>query len=74
MKTDLDRLMEKAGLDALLVFGPTSHNPAMAYFMGRHHLSAGYLLKPRGSEPVHFHNPMEREEAACQRGAHREYL
>jgi Xaa-Pro aminopeptidase len=65
MKTDLDRLMEKAGLDALLIFGSTTHNPAMAYFMGRHHLSAGYLLKPRGGEPVHFHNPMEREEAAA---------
>jgi Xaa-Pro aminopeptidase len=65
MKSDLDRLMEEANIDALLVRGPAAHNPAMTYFIGLHHVSRGYLLKVRGSEPVHFHDPMEREEAAA---------
>ena len=29
MKTDLDQLMQDAGLDALLIFGPASHNAAI---------------------------------------------
>ncbi len=65
MKTDLDHLMEEANLDALLIRGPAMHNPAMAYFMGLHHISRGYLLKAHGAEPIHFHEPMEREEAAA---------
>ena len=64
MKSDLDRLMEESNIDALLVRGPAMHNPAMTYFLGLHHVSRGYLLKVRGAESVHFHNPMEREEAA----------
>lgn len=65
MKTDLDRLMDEGDLDALLIRGPAKHNPAMAYFMGLHHISRGYLLKARGADPIHFHDPMEREEAAA---------
>jgi len=65
MKPDLDRLMDEASLDALLIRGPAMHNPAMTYFMGLHHVSRGYLLKARGQEPVHFHEPMEREEAVA---------
>ncbi len=64
MKTDLDRLMEQAGLDALLVSGPAIHNPAMHYFTGNVHVNAGDLIKMRGKAPVLFCNPMEREEAA----------
>jgi Xaa-Pro aminopeptidase len=65
MKSDLDRLMEEANIDALLVRGPATHNPHMTYFLGIHHVSAGYLIKQRGADPVHFHLPMEREEAAA---------
>ena len=72
MKTDIDRLMKEANLDALLVFGPASHNAPMTYFTGLAHLSAGgngqppcFLLKMRGKDAIHFHNPMEREEAAA---------
>lgn len=64
MKSDIDRLMEEADLDALLVLGPTSYNPNMVYFTERIHLTFGYLLKKRGQEPVLFHQSMEREEAA----------
>lgn len=64
MKQDLDTLMEAAGLDALLVSGPATHNPAMFYFTGNVHVDPGELVKLRGKEPVLFCNPMEREEAA----------
>ncbi len=65
MKTDIDRLMKEADLDALLVFGPAAHNAPMTYFTGLAHLSEGFLLKIRDGKAIHFHNPMEREEAAA---------
>ncbi len=65
MKSDLDRLMQQADLDALLVLGAGSHNANMMYFTGRAHLSDGsLLLKVRGQPPVLFHHSMERDEAA----------
>ena len=64
MKSDLDRLMQDAALDALLVAGGTIHNPAMYYFTGGIHLLRGFLIKKRGEAPVLFHPSMEREEAA----------
>ncbi len=64
MKQDLDTLMEEAGLDALLVSGSATRNPAMFYFTGNVHVNYGDLVKLRGQEPVLFCNPMEREEAA----------
>jgi len=65
MKTDIDRLMKEADLDALLVFGPAAHNAPMTYFTGLVHLSVGFLLKIRDGKAIHFHYPMEREEAAA---------
>ena len=38
MRSDLETLMRDANLDSLLVLGASSHNPAMAYFVGRAHL------------------------------------
>jgi Xaa-Pro aminopeptidase len=64
MKSDIDALMEEAGLDALLVTGPAAHNPHMNYFTGLIHLTDGYLLKRREKDPVLFFRSMEREEAA----------
>lgn len=64
MKSDLDRLMVDAHLDALLVIGAAAANPSMGYFVGRAHITFGVVLKRRGQEPVLFHRPMEREEAA----------
>ena len=64
MKTDLDAFLEAHGLDALLVFGPAQHNPAMTYLTGGAHLTSALLVKPRGGEPALFYNPMERDEAA----------
>lgn len=65
MKDDLDALMEESDLDALVVFGPSSHNPNMTYFTGRVHLTRAFLVKKRGQEPIVFHTAMERDEAAA---------
>jgi Xaa-Pro aminopeptidase len=63
MKNDLDNLMEKNGLDALIITGTAQHNPAMVYLTGIAHM-AGDLVKKRGSDPVLFYRVMERDEAA----------
>jgi len=65
MKSDLDRLMEKHNLDAILVTGPAKHNPAMYYLTGGGHMTNAELIKPRGAEAVLYFNPMERDEAAA---------
>jgi Xaa-Pro aminopeptidase len=65
MKSNLDRLMQEANLDYLLVMGGAAHNASLMYFTGRAKLSEGtLLLKPRGQEALLFHYPMERDEAA----------
>jgi len=63
MKSDLDNLMEKNDLDALIITGSAQHNPAMVYLTGIAHM-AGDLIKKRGAEPVLFYRIMERDEAA----------
>jgi Xaa-Pro aminopeptidase len=65
MKTDLDQLMQDAGLDTLLIFGPASHNAAKVYFTGVCHVSVGYLIKQQGQSPILIYHPMERDEAAA---------
>src|SRR3989304_7798329 len=64
MKPHLDRLMQSLELDAILITGPAQHNPAMVYLTGGAHLTSADLIKKRGSNPVLFHNPRERDEAA----------
>lgn len=64
MKSDIDRLMQAQDLNALFVVGAGQHNPAMYYFTGGVHLTEAILVKPRGDEPILFHYPMERDEAA----------
>ncbi len=64
MKRDIDRLMKETDIDAIFISGPAAHNPAMTYFTGLVHIGDGYLLKKRDEEPLLFHYPMEREEAA----------
>ena len=64
MKSDLDQLMETHNLDAILITGPAQHNPPMGYFTGSIHMTGGDLIKKRGSDPILFYNPMERDEAA----------
>lgn len=64
MKSDIDALMQAHGLDALLVTGAAQHNPMMAYFTGKAHISQADLVKKRGEPPILFYNSMERDEAA----------
>ncbi len=64
MKSDIDRLMREADLQALLISGPVAHNPNKAYFTGLVHVTSGYLLKQVGKSPLLFHHSMERDEAA----------
>lgn len=64
MKTDIDRLMQKHDLDAILITGAAQHNPAMTYLTGIAHVTSADLIKKRGCEPVLFYNTMERDEAA----------
>ena len=64
MKKDIDNLMKKRDLDAILIIGPGQHNPPMYYMTGGGHLTQAMLIKKRGSEPLLFHQPMERDEAA----------
>jgi Xaa-Pro aminopeptidase len=65
MKSDIPRLMEERGLDALLIEGPDgTHgaNPAFAYFTSSQHLVGTVLLK-RGEEPLLLYRSMERDAA-----------
>jgi len=64
MKSDLDKLMKQHDIDVLFITGAAQHNPAMIYFVGTAHVSDAFLIKKRGHDPVLFHYPMEREEAA----------
>jgi Xaa-Pro aminopeptidase len=65
MKSDLNRLMEEKGYRAVLITGPAQHNPAMVYLTGGGHMTHADLIIPQGGEPILFHNPMERDEAAA---------
>jgi len=64
MKSDLDNLMRKMKVDALLVTGPTQHNASMVFFTGIVHITQAILLKRRNKNPILIHPPMERDEAA----------
>lgn len=64
MKSEIDQLMEKNEIDALLITGPAQHNPAMFYLTGGGHITNADLIKKKGHTPVIFHGSMEREEAA----------
>src|SRR3546814_37387 len=65
MKSDLDKLMEQRGLDAIMVLGDEHANAPRAYLTNGAAVTGGYVLKQRGSEPVMVVNGMEVEEAAA---------
>jgi Xaa-Pro aminopeptidase len=64
MKIQIDEILRKNGIAAILVTGSADHNPAMMYFTGNVHVSQGALVIKPGDKPILFFNPMEREEAA----------
>ncbi|HID90081.1 MAG TPA: aminopeptidase P family protein [Anaerolineae bacterium] len=63
MRKDLDRLMEKRGLDALVVSGSTYGNPSLVYLLKGADVSQGIVVKKRGEEAVFIHATIERDEA-----------
>ena len=65
MKSEIDALMKKEGIDAFLITGACMHNPFMVYLAGgTYHVSHADLVKIWGHEGVMVHNDMERDEAA----------
>jgi len=64
MKSDIDVLMQKRNLSAIIVFGNAEHNPPMTYLTGGGHVTGATLIKKIGSDPVLFCGGMERDEAA----------
>jgi Xaa-Pro aminopeptidase len=64
MKSDLDKLMQARGLDALMVVGDEHGNPPRNYLTNGAAVTGGYVLKKRDAAPVLVVNPMETEEAA----------
>ncbi len=64
MKSDIQDLMKKHGIAALLVTGRADHNPAMVYLTGGAHLTNADILLKAGERGMLFCNGMEREEAA----------
>jgi len=64
MKADLDELIGKAGLDAIIVLGDAAHNPPMFYMTGGGHVNKAVLVKKKDRAPVVYCNAMERDEAA----------
>lgn len=64
MRTNLDELMRKNGVQALWVSGAANHNPPMYYLTGGIHLTNGDLFYLPGQTPILFHGAMERDEAA----------
>ncbi len=65
MKSDLDKLMEQRGLDAIMVQGSEHTNAPRAYLTNGAAVTGGYVVKRRGSDPVMVVNGMEVEEAAA---------
>jgi Xaa-Pro aminopeptidase len=64
MKSDIDKLMEKKGLDAAIVTGKVHGNPPVKYLTGVAGVTNAVLVKKRGENPILIHGTMEREEAA----------
>jgi len=64
MKSDIQALMKKHDIAALLVTGRADHNPAMVYLTGGAHLTTADILLKAGQKGMLFCNGMEREEAA----------
>lgn len=64
MKSDLDRLMQERGFDAIIVMGDIEGNHALTYLTNGAKVTGGIVLKKRGEQPVLLCSSMERDEAA----------
>lgn len=64
MKSDLDRLIQERGFNAIVVMGEAEGNHALHYLTNGARITSGIVIKKPGEEPVLIVNGMEREEAA----------
>ncbi|RMF80412.1 MAG: M24 family metallopeptidase, partial [Chloroflexi bacterium] len=64
MKSDMDALMEKRDLEAILVVGHEGYNPERYYMTNGARITGGVVAKKRGVAPIIVANPMETQEAA----------
>jgi Xaa-Pro aminopeptidase len=64
MKSDIDALMAKRGLDAMLIVADEIYNPPLDYMMNEGHVTTGLMIKLQGAQPVLYVSSMETEEAA----------
>lgn len=65
MRSDLDRLMEERGIDALVVSNHEHTHPAFVWLSRGAKVTRGYVVKKRGEDELLIHYPMERDEAAA---------
>jgi Xaa-Pro aminopeptidase len=73
MKSDIDALMKKRGLDAIFVTGGEGQNMLRHYMTNGAHISGGYVIQKYGAKPMLIINPMEAEEAKKSGYAIRNY-
>ncbi len=64
MKSDLHQHLINNQVDALWITGPAQQNPPMYYLTGGGHLTKADVILRAGSDPILYHGPMERDEAA----------
>ena len=64
MKSELDALMAKRGLDALIIWIDEIYSPPLDYLTNGAHITQGLLVKKQGAAPILYVSPMETEEAA----------
>lgn len=65
MKSDLDRLMDERGLDAIIVVAGEGYSAQVDYLTGGITITGGMVLKKRGDAPRVVAGPMETAEAAA---------
>lgn len=64
MKSDIDALMAKRNLDAIIIVADEIYNPPLDYMMNDGHITTGLMIKRHGAQPVLYVSSMETEEAA----------
>jgi Xaa-Pro aminopeptidase len=63
MKSDLDKLMQARGLDALFIAGGEGYSEVRDYLSNGAHITGGFIVKKQGDEPMLIVSGMETEEA-----------
>jgi len=63
VKSDIEKLMQKKGVDALIIMGKPQGNPSMLYFTGSINLLDSIIVIKRGEKPLLIHSSIDRDEA-----------